>query len=198
MRFAGVVTRSIGTLALAAMVSIPAAAQGKPAPTKPTTPPAAAAPTGPAPTKVAFVNARKVLQSTPGWSAAEQTFTKESDGYRVELQKLQATLDSAASDFEQQSVVLSPTQRQAKRTELDQKRQALEQKAQDLQQKAQQRETELLAPLQAKVNTVIEAMRAEGNYAMIFDVSAQGGNIVAADRSLDLTDKVIEKLKATN
>ena len=41
-------------------------------------------------------------------------------------------------------------------------------------------------------------MRAEGNYAMIFDVSAQGGNIVAADQSLDLTDKVIEQLKATN
>jgi hypothetical protein len=29
-------------------------------------------------------------------------------------------------------------------------------------------------------------------------VSAQGGNIVAADRSLDLSDRVIEKLKATN
>ena len=32
----------------------------------------------------------------------------------------------------------------------------------------------------------------------IFDVSSQGGNIVAADRTLDLSDKVIEKLKATN
>jgi Skp family chaperone for outer membrane proteins len=48
------------------------------------------------------------------------------------------------------------------------------------------------------VNAVIEGMRAEGNYAFIFDVSSQAGNIVAADRSLDLTEKVIEKLKATN
>ena len=45
---------------------------------------------------------------------------------------------------------------------------------------------------------MIEAVRSEGGYAFIFDVSTQGGNIVAADRSLDLTDKVIEKLKATN
>ena len=74
----------------------------------------------------------------------------------------------------------------------------LETRAQELQQKAQAREPELLAPLQQKVNAVIEAIRAEGNYALIFDVSAQGGNIVAADRSLDLTDRVIEKLKATN
>ena len=48
------------------------------------------------------------------------------------------------------------------------------------------------------MNAVIEAVRAEGNYAIIFDVSATGGSIVAADQSLDLTDKVIEKLKASN
>ena len=45
---------------------------------------------------------------------------------------------------------------------------------------------------------MIESVRAEGNYAIIFDVSTQGGNIVTADKSLDLTDKVIEQLKATN
>jgi len=180
---------------VAAVAAAPVSAQAKPA-----TKPAAAAP-APAPsgaTKLGFVNARRILQSTPGWTTAEQTFTKESEGYRGELQKLQATLDSMASEYEQQSVVLSPTQRQAKRTELETKRTALETRAQELQQKAQQRESELLAPLQQKVNAVIESLRSEGGYAFIFDVSAQGGNIVAADRSLDLTDRVIEKLKATN
>jgi outer membrane protein len=195
MRFAGVVTRGIGVLVVAAAAVSPLGAQQKPA-AKPAPSTAAPAPSGA--TKLAFVNARRILQSTPGWTTAEQTFTKESEGYRAELTKLQATLDSMASEYEQQSVVLSPTQRQAKRNELEQKRTALEQRAQELQQKAQQRETELLAPLQQKVNTVIESVRAEGNYAFIFDVSAQGGNIVAADRSLDLTDRVIEKLKATN
>ncbi len=192
MRFAGVVLRGIGMLVVVAAVAAPAGAQAKPA-----TKPAATAPASGA-SKLAFVNARRILQSTPGWTTAEQTFAKESEGYRAELQKLQATLDSMASEYEQQSVVLSPTQRQAKRTELETKRTALETRAQELQQKAQQRESELLAPLQQKVNGVIESIRAEGGYAFIFDVSAQGGNIVAADRTLDLTDQVIEKLKATN
>ena len=193
MRFAGVVMRGIGTLVVAAVAVAPVQAQAKPA-----TKPAAPAPAPSGATKLAFVNARRILQSTPGWTTAEQTFTKESEGYRAELQKLQASLDSMASEYEQQSVVLSPTQRQAKRNELETKRTALETRAQELQQKAQARESELLAPLQQKVNAVIESLRAEGNYAFIFDVSAQGGNIVAADRSLDLTDRVIEKLKATN
>ncbi len=195
MRFAGVVMRGIGTLAVAAVAVAPVQAQAKPAGK-----PAAAAP-APAPsgaTKLAFVNARRILQSTPGWTTAEQTFTKESEGYRAELQRLQATLDSLASDYEQQSVVLSPTQRQAKRTDLETRRTQLETRAQELQQKAQARETELLAPLQQKVNGIIEQVRAEGGYAFIFDVSTQGGNIVAADRSLDLTDRIIEKVKAAN
>ncbi len=195
MRFAGVVMRGIGMLVVAAVAVAPVQAQAKPA-TKPAATAPAPAPSGA--TKLAFVNARRILQSTPGWTTAEQTFTKESEGYRAELQKLQATLDSMASDYEQQSVVLSPTQRQAKRNELEAKRTALEARAQELQTKAQARETELLAPLQQKVNAVIEGIRKEGGYAMIFDVSAQGGNVVAADPTLDLTNAVIDKLKATN
>jgi outer membrane protein len=187
MQVAGVKSRGLGLLALALVIASPVAAQ------KPAAKPSAPATGG---TKVAFVNAQRILQNTPGWTAAEQTFQKESEGYRLELQKLQATLDSAASDFEQQSVVLSPTQRQAKRQELETKRQQLEQRAQELQQKAGQRQRELLEPLQAKVNSIIEGVRAESGIAIVFDVSAPGSGVVAADRSLDLTDKVIDRLKA--
>jgi Skp family chaperone for outer membrane proteins len=148
--------------------------------------------------KIAYVNSQAILKQTPGYVQAESTFAKEVATYRTEVQKLQATLDSSASDFEQQSVMLSPTQRQAKRKELEGQQDKLQQRTQELQQKASARERELLEPIQTKVNAVIEGMRAEGNYAFIFDVSSQAGNIVAADRSLDLTEKVIEKLKATN
>src|SRR6476661_4089400 len=118
--------------------------------------------------KLAYVNTQAILKSTPGYASAESTFTKELETYRGEVQKLQASLDSAASDFEQQSVLLSPTQRAAKRKD------------------------ELLDPIQSKVNSVIEGMRASGNYAIIFDVSAPNSGIVTADKSLDLTDKVIQ------
>ncbi len=68
--------------------------------------------------KVAYVNTQAILKQTPGYVKAESTFTKELANYRVEVQKLQASLDSAASDFDQQSVMLSPTQRAAKRKDL--------------------------------------------------------------------------------
>src|SRR3954454_1718909 len=146
--------------------------------------------------KIAYVNTQAILKSTPGYVTAESTFTKELATYRVEVQKLQASLDSAASDFDQQSVMLSPTQRAAKRKDLQGQQQKLEQRTQELQQKAATRERELLEPIQTKVNSVIEGVRAAGNYAMIFDVSAPNNGIVTADKSLDLTQRVIQQLKA--
>ena len=147
--------------------------------------------------KIAYVNTQAILKSTPGYASAESTFTKELETYRGEVQKLQASLDSAASDFEQQSVLLSPTQRAAKRKDLQGQQQKLEQRTQELQQKAATRERELLDPIQTKVNSVIEGVRAAGNYAIIFDVSAPNSGIVTADKALDLTQRIIQQLKGS-
>lgn len=146
--------------------------------------------------KLAFINSRAVLLATPGYAQAESTYNKELAGFRVEVERLQASLDSMAADFEQKSVMLSATAKTAKRRELDDRRVKLEQRAQELRDKATQREQELIAPIHSRVNEAIEGIRADGGYAMIFDVSANDGLIVTADKSLDLTDKVVEKVKA--
>jgi Skp family chaperone for outer membrane proteins len=46
------------------------------------------------------------------------------------------------------------------------------------------------------VNSIIEGVRAAGNYAIIFDVSAPNSGIVTADKSLDITQRVIQQLKS--
>src|SRR4051812_27562162 len=135
--------------------------------------------------KIAYVNTQAILKQTPGYTKAESTFTKELETYRVEVQKLQATLDSAASDFDQQSVMLSPSQRAAKRKDLQGQQQKRGQGTRELQQKAATRERELLDPIKTKVNSVTEGVRPGENYAVIFDGSAQKKGIVPADKSLD-------------
>ena len=145
--------------------------------------------------KIAFVNSRTILQQTPGYAAAESTFNKEVQGFRSEVQKLQTQLDSAVRTFDQQAIALSPAAKQAKQRELQQLQQRFEQRSTELQDKAQQRERELLQPIQSRVNGVIQGIRAEGNYQLIFDADAPGNNIVAADPTLDITSKVLERLK---
>jgi outer membrane protein len=186
----------IGLVAAFVALAAPCAAQQKPA-AKPSQPkPAADAADAAGATRIGFVNIQAILKATPGYAKAESTFAKELDGYRSEVQKLQAGLDSAAQDFEAQSAVLSPTQRTQRRKDLEGQQEKLQQRTQELQQKAASRERELLDPIQARVNSVIEGIRAAGNYAIIFDVSAAGNGIVTGDKSLDLTQRVLQQLQA--
>ncbi len=145
--------------------------------------------------KIAFINSRQILQQTPGYAAAESTFNREVQGFRDEVQKLQQQLDSAVRAFDQQSIALSPAAKQAKQRELQSLQQRFEQRSNELQDRAQQRERELLQPIQTRVNGVIQGVRAEGNYAVIFDADAPGNNIVAADPALDITAKVLQRLR---
>lgn len=146
--------------------------------------------------KLGFINSRAVLLATPGYAQAESTYNRELADFRAEVERLQGSLDSMAADFEQKSVMLSATAKTAKRREIDDRRAKLEQRAQELRDKAAQREQELIAPIHSRVNAAIEGIRADGGYALIFDVSANDGLIVTADKSLDLTQKVIDKVKA--
>ena len=181
-------------LALAGMRAAAAAAQA-PAASPPAAPaPRTAAPPGPL--KLGFVSSRQILQRTPGYAAAESTFTKEVQGYRDEVTKLQQQLDSAVQAFDQQRIALSPTAAQQKQRDLQGMQQRLQQRTDALQQQAGQREQELLAPIQARVNSIIQGLRAEGNYSFIFDADAPGNPIVAADPALDLTAKVLQRLQA--
>ncbi|MBI4419680.1 MAG: OmpH family outer membrane protein [Gemmatimonadetes bacterium] len=152
---------------------------------------------GPSGTRVAWLDLQQVLKGAPGYAAAESTFTKEMKAFQAEVEKLQQQFDSTLNEYQKQQVVLSPSAKQTKETQLRQMQQTLQQRAGDLQTKAQQREQELVRPIEDRVRGVIEGVRAERNIAIIFDVSPQAqSSIIAADKSLDLTATILQRLKA--
>lgn len=145
--------------------------------------------------RIAFIRSRTILDSTPGYTAAESTFAREFQGMRDEVQKLQQQLDSAVQAFDQASIALSPAAKDAKRRDLQQMQERMNQRSGELDSRARARNQELLGPFQQRINTIIQGMRAEGNYALIFDADAQNNGIVAADLALDLTAKVIARVR---
>lgn len=161
-------------------------------------------PQAPAPTggllRLAFVNARQVLQSMPGYAQAESTWSKEVETVQKELQRLQAAFDSSVANFDQTQAMMTATNRATRRKELETQRDTFDRRAQELQQRVASRERELLAPMQQRVTAVIEGIRAEGNYAMIIDLGAQasGTLILAYDRALDITQRVLQRLRPSD
>lgn len=145
--------------------------------------------------KVAYLNGRAVLEATPGYLGADSTFRREMQGFENELIRAQAALDSAASKYEAGAMMLSATNRQAELKKLDDQRNAIDRRRGEIQQKALERRGQLLAPIEERVTAVIEGIRAEQNCGMIFDVATEGHGILAADKSLDLTQRVIDRMK---
>jgi outer membrane protein len=147
-----------------------------------------------APVKIGYVNSEALMAAAPGRAAAEAAYEKEVQAF----QKQQAVWgDSLRKQIEAYQKV-EPTLTAAKKTSEQERLQKLNQDLSNLntlgEQKIRMRENEVLAPLMEIVRAAIDEIRAEGGYAMIFD---GGGNspIVAADKNLDLTDKVVARLK---
>ena len=144
--------RQVVLLCLGAALTVPALVQN------PTTParPAVATPVP----RLAYISSRTILDSTPGYAVAESTFFREFQAMRDEVQKLQQQLDSAVQAFDQASIALSPAAKAAKRTELQAMQERMSQRSGELDGRARARNQELLGPFQARINTIIQGMRA--------------------------------------
>ena len=143
--------------------------------------------------KIGYIDSQQILQEAPGAAAARDQLQQELSQMQSEVQQMGEDLQQSISDFEQQQLTLSDEARQARQEELLQRQQEYQQRLQELEQQAAQRQQELVQPVMNRVNTVIEEIRREGSYTMIFDAAAQG--IVAADPGFDLTPEVIRRLR---
>jgi outer membrane protein len=146
--------------------------------------------------KVAYVQTALLLDQAPGRAEAEAQFEKETVGYRDQIKRMSDSLDAMVAAYRKRQPSLTAATREAQEKELQTKQQEYQRRSAELEQKAQGRQNELVQPILDKVKAAIEEVRVEGGYAMIFNAD-QGSPIVAVDKSLNVTDRVLSKLKGT-
>lgn len=155
---------------------------------------ALAAPLSAQATKIGYIDTRRVIQEAPGAVEARTTMEREAQGYQAQIKAMDDSLRAMAADYQQKSLVMSADAKQKREQELMQKREAFQQRAQDLQQAAQKRQEELMSPIMQKVEQIIGDVRKAEGYGIVFDIASEA--IVSADPALDLTTKVIERMRA--
>ena len=146
--------------------------------------------------KIAFINSQEILLSAPGAEAAQQAFDAEMAGYQSEIQQLETELQNLETSLQQQQLTLSPEARASREQQLQAKFQQYQARTTQLQEVANQRRAALIQPVMDNITAVIETIREEGAYSVIFDVAA--GSIISADEELDLTAEVIARLQAAS
>jgi outer membrane protein len=157
--------------------------------------PAAAAQQQPAAPKFAFIRSQVIMQRAPGSAEAQAAVAKERETLMGSAQRLQDSLRLLADDYTKTQAGLTPAQREQKEKSFRDKQSEYERRLGQMEQQMQQKQFELLQPIMNQIKAVLETIRNEEGYTFIFDVDAEGGLIVAADKNLDITERVISRLR---
>lgn len=150
---------------------------------------------GTAAPKIAYINSALLLQQAPGRAEAEAQFEREVGTYRQQIQRMDDSLKTLVAAFDRDAPKMDSVAREARRRSIGQTETQYQLRARGLDSTMQTRQAQLVKPIMERVQSVIEAIRAEDGYAMIFDVGAQVSVVVSADKKLDLTDRVLARLK---
>jgi len=179
-------TRRATTLALvlSGVSALPALAQS-----------AQGAPGTPGTPKIAYIDSKVVLSRAPGRQQAEDTFNKEMETSRAQVQKMGDSLQTMIADYQKSQATLAPAVRDQREAAIRKKQEDYQSRAGSLDQQMQQRQMELVKPIMDQIRKVLDDIRQEEGYAFILDAGSEAGVIVAADRNLDITEKVIARLK---
>jgi outer membrane protein len=145
--------------------------------------------------KIGYINSAAILAQAPGRAEAEAQFDKEVGAYREQLSRMNDSLNTLAAAFDRDAPKLDSVTRETRGKMIRDREAEYQNRARMLDSTMQDRQAELVKPIMQRVQTVIEALRAEDGYSFILDVGSQASVVVAADKKLDLTDKVLARLK---
>ena len=149
----------------------------------------------PATQKIAYVNTQEIMAAAPGRTEAQALFEKDVAVMQVQVKRMSDSLSAMVAEYQKVAPTLTQAQKEQRQGALENKRVEFQQRSQDLDQQAQQRQGELMQPILDQIKLVLEDIRAEGSYTFILDVGQGNSGIVAADKNLNISERVIAKLR---
>ena len=156
---------------------------------------AAAQQTPAAATKIAYVNTQAIFQAAPGRAEAEAQFERETTTFREQVKRMDDSLNTLVSDYQKTAARLDTTTRARREAAIRTKQDEYRQRASTLEEQLNQRRDALLQPIMERIRQALDQIRSEDGYAMILNNDAQGSLIVSADKNLDVTERVVARLK---
>ncbi len=146
--------------------------------------------------KVAYVDTRELLDKAPGRTDADAQWKKEAQALQDQVTRMQDSLQAMISAYQKAEAGLSPAARETRQRSIGEREQEYQTRTQALDLQAQQRQAQLLQPIIEQIKVALEDVRKEEGLTLILDVGSQGNPIVAIDKNLNITDKVLVKIRS--
>ncbi len=142
-------------------------------------------------TKLAHVDYQAVMLSLPERAEAEKKVQAFAKRLESEIKEMNTEYQSRLTEFQQNQETMTETERQSEMDKLSNLQQRISQAQQKAQEDLQKQEQELLEPMFARVDSLVQKMAEEEGYTYVFDSSTllyAGGK--------DLTPLIKERLTA--
>jgi len=146
--------------------------------------------------KIGYIDTVRIFANFQETVEAEEIYKKEVEDWKKKAEEMEKELASLREEIQSQSLMLSEEKLAEKKLVFDQKMKEYQQYMQEIfgeEGEAARRNKELTEPIVEKINGVIELVAEEQGFTVVLDSSQ--GTIVYADKDLDLTDLVIERLE---
>lgn len=146
--------------------------------------------------KIGFVNTARILQEMPARPAAEAQLRVAVEALGARQQVMVDSLNGMLAAFERDSLALP----QAEKVARFQAMQAYDARYRDtlevLEREGQEAQAAVMQPLFDQIRLALDEVRAAEQYAMILDLSREGSQVVSFDRNLDISDRVLTRIRA--
>mgnify|MGYP001595594323 CR=1 FL=1 len=145
--------------------------------------------------RVAYIDSRKILQEIPGRTQIEAKIRTDLEALGVREKKMVDSLNTLMTNFQKDSATMTQEMRVTRFQAIQQYDGTYRDTLEALQAEAQQKQNEAMQPLFDVIRLALEDVRQADGLAMIFDLGAQVNPIVAMDKYLDISDKVIARIR---
>jgi outer membrane protein len=146
-------------------------------------------------TKAAYVDSEKILGELPEAQKASQELGAMVKSWQDSVAAMQSDLQKQVDEYQKQQSVMAAAKKDAEEKRLNDLnvrwREFYAQKLDPQKGEAAQEREKRLAPIREKVLRAIEAVAKEDGFTFVFDRA----NVLFADAKVDLTYKVIDRLK---
>jgi outer membrane protein len=145
--------------------------------------------------RIAYVNTEALMAAAPGKASADSTYTARTQGMMRQLGVLEDSLNKMVAAFQKAEPTLTAAQKESRQTQLQEFYTDMQAKELQFRSDADKLREDLMAPLMESVRKVLEDIRSEDGFALILANDPGASPIVAADKNLDITERVLARLR---
>lgn len=144
--------------------------------------------------KVAFIDAQKILENSKEGKRVKSTVEEYVKSRQKIIDLEEQDLKQAEEDLNRQASVLSPDAKKVKQDDFQKKLMEYQKKAAELNKEVQGKKLDSLKDFNKKLEEAVKQIADKEGYSFVLDKGSDGGALVYAKDTFDITPKVIEQV----